>query len=354
MNAKYKGLPIRLLTLGVPATAVLLFTSFLAVPTIRSGPYPDSVEPAALVAPAGPDAEGLASAAPIRAITEATGALAWGATGADGSSEAEASPRSGSATAGAAGARARRAARAARGVSFRDQQMAFPRVARAFERKSARVASLFSGKQITRPAELYVRVFKREQELEVWARPLGGTRFVHLTTYPVCKISGRLGPKRQSGDGQIPEGYYTIDLFNPWSSYHLSMRVDYPNAVDAARGRRGSLGGNIFVHGGCATIGCVPITDSYIEELYVMAVEARSAGQRRIPIHIFPTRLDGAGMEYLRTSYGGDFVDYPLWQKLEEGYSAFESTRKLPRIRTTGGRYTVVPAAGSPVATRTR
>ena len=376
MTAKDKrGTLLRLLALGVPSTAVLLFTSFLTVPPILRGPLPADIaaEVAGLseaetgidvdgdLATAGTEAEllllrsygadleaaeGAGGRAPVVAAT--TGAAAGGSGASGGSVAARSAGLPAASVAGSSVSAAGAEAAASRTVSFLDRQLAFPRVARAFESKSQRVASLFHAKEIARPAQLFVRVFKREQELEVWARPLGGTRFVHLTTYPVCKISGRLGPKRRQGDRQIPEGFYTIDGFNPRSSYHLSMHVNYPNAVDAARGRGHGLGGDIFVHGGCVTIGCVPITDSYIEELYVMAVEARSAGQRRIPIHIFPTRMDSAGMAYLRKSYGGDFVDFPFWKDLERGYSAFEKTRMLPRIRHDGPRYTVIPPAVTP------
>ena len=416
MNANdRRGLTPRVLALVVSATAVLLFTSFLSVPVIRSGPMPDELaeEVARGAATASPmDAAGAAEREPEGAGepgTERALAPAREAPRALGTAEAllrssygETEPSSGiaggtlgrgasrpilradmgdatTAVAGrvsaevdrvlaAAGSRAVRvggtrataASRSAaaeptgatgtRALTFREEQLAFPRVASAFGSKARRVASLFRAKGVKRPASLYLRVFKREQELEVWARPLGATRFVLLTTYPVCKISGRLGPKRRAGDGQIPEGFYSIDLFNPWSNYHLSLRVNYPNAADAARGRGRRLGGDIFIHGGCATIGCIPITDNFIEELYVMAVEARSAGQRRIPVHIFPTRLDDDGMDYLRMSYGGDFIDYPFWRNLQQGYEAFEETRMLPRIWTRGDHYTITPARGTPVA----
>lgn len=231
--------------------------------------------------------------------------------------------------------------------SFLDRQLEFPRVRRAYAVKSARVASLFTKSGVGPPAEVLFRVFKREQILEVWGRGKDTAEFVLLNRYPVCQVSGRLGPKRRQGDRQIPEGFYSIDIFNPQSSYHLSMRVDYPNAVDRSRGVRGPLGGDIYIHGGCATIGCVPVTDEYIEELYLIAVQARTAGQTRIPVQIFPTRLDAAGMQWLAATYGSDFVDYPFWENLREGYEAFERTRTPPRIEVVGGRYTF-PAESSP------
>lgn len=238
-------------------------------------------------------------------------------------------------------------------TGFRDRQLRYPRVRRAYEEKAPDVASLFRTRGVDVLAEVYIRVFKREQLLEVWARERGNRTFALVDTYPVCKISGRLGPKRREGDGQIPEGFYSIDLFNPWSDYHLSMRVDYPNGVDRFRSGRARLGGDIFIHGGCATIGCVPVTDESIEELYLIGVEARNAGQRRIPVHIFPTRLDGPGMAWLAQHYGRNFVDFPFWQNLQEGYLAFERTRRLPSIGTYRGQYVVVPELQAPPAAAT-
>lgn len=229
---------------------------------------------------------------------------------------------------------------APRSVGFLRRQLDYPRVQRAYERKAERIEATLDARGIEDLGEVFFRVFKREQELEVWAREPGAPTFTRVKTYPVCEISGRLGPKRRQGDLQIPEGFYSIDIFNPWSNFHLSMRVDYPNAVDRARGDGRRLGGDIYIHGGCVTIGCVPVTDEYIEELYLVAAAARDAGQHRIPVHIFPTRLDDAGLNWLAEHYGTHYIDYPFWQNLQQGYLAFERTRQLPAIGFERDRYT--------------
>jgi hypothetical protein len=109
-------------------------------------------------------------------------------------------------------------------------------------------------------------------------------------------MAGELGPKRKQGDNQTPEGFYAISYFNPRSDFHLSLHIDYPNRRDRAAGADGvKLGGDIFIHGGCLSEGCLAITDEGIRELYWLAVEARSVGQRRIPVHIFPARLGDGG-----------------------------------------------------------
>jgi len=61
--------------------------------------------------------------------------------------------------------------------------------------------------------------------------------------------SGKLGPKRQQGDMQIPEGFYHISGFNPASNFYLSLRINYPNpsgALGKGHGeKRASLQANV-------------------------------------------------------------------------------------------------------------
>lgn len=97
-----------------------------------------------------------------------------------------------------------------------------------------------------------------------------------IKSYPFTGFSGGLGPKLREGDGQIPEGVYAIEYLNPNSQFHLSVKLDYPNLFDKAKGRadgRDRLGLDIFIHGGSATIGCIPIGDAGIEEVFLMVSE---------------------------------------------------------------------------------
>lgn len=228
-----------------------------------------------------------------------------------------------------------------RALPFAAGQLEYPRVLAAYREKAGRVASLLASRGVTDLAEVYFRVFKREHALEVWGRQRGEQRFRLVREYPVCAVSGELGAKRRQGDRQVPEGFYTIDLLNPWSQYHLSMRVSYPSPVDRARGYRPALGGDIFIHGGCSTVGCVPVTDAYVEELYLVTVAAGESGQGKIPVHIYPTRMDDAGFRWLRERYGEDHPDYRFWRNLAEGYRIFERTRAVPVVGHAGRRYTV-------------
>ena len=180
------------------------------------------------------------------------------------------------------------------------------------------------------PPRVFVRVFKKERRLEVWAAPRRGT-YKRVKTYPVCAASGKLGPKRRQGDLQVPEGFYRVSLYNAWSSYHLSLGINYPNASDRKLGHKPNLGSAIMIHGSCASIGCVAITDPLIEEVFVMAHAAARRGHR-VPVHIFPTRLDAKGMAKLAQSHAHKPKLVAFWKTLQPGYLHFEKTRTIPGI----------------------
>lgn len=140
------------------------------------------------------------------------------------------------------------------------------------------------------PPTLTLVAMKEERTLEVWTAGVNGAPF-RLARWPFTATSGGIGPKRKAGDGQIPEGIYPLDGLNPNSLFHLSVRVGYPNDDDRARAaaRGDDPGGDIFVHGGAASIGCIAIGDAAIDELFVLAalVPARA---RRIVIAPWDTR----------------------------------------------------------------
>lgn len=224
--------------------------------------------------------------------------------------------------------------------SFKDEQMEHPRVKEAFELHEIdlQVRLLLKGIREDK-VRIYIRAFKMEQTVEVWARNVNDRSHQMIADYKFCNTSGRLGPKREQGDHQIPEGYYELIEFNPESNYHLSLKLNYPNASDSVLGNKQKYGGMIFLHGGCATVGCIPINDEMISELYVLSVMAKEAGQDSIPVHIFPARLNRPNIMSLQKS------DYPdktkaFWKSLEEGYSYFEQFGRPPTILIAeDGRY---------------
>ncbi|MCE3279179.1 MAG: Pollen allergen Poa pIX/Phl pVI [Bacteroidetes bacterium] len=223
--------------------------------------------------------------------------------------------------------------------TFRSVQQKAPRVKSAYSEKWDHLKNELQKKGFaSADFELFVRIFKNEKIVETWLRNKNEKEFRLFKTYDICYYSGELGPKRKQGDGQVPEGFYKIEAFNPYSNYHLSLRVSYPNASDKIIGKA-NLGGDIMIHGNCLSIGCVPITDTYIKELYILAVEAKNGGQESIPIHIFPNKLDTKGMALLNEKYGDGSVKI-FWNNLKTGYDYFEKNKKLPKIEVDkSGKY---------------
>lgn len=224
---------------------------------------------------------------------------------------------------------------------FVREQLQYGRVRASRSSAQSRLERVYAEKRIPYPAaELYLRVFKRTRELEVWVRPDGERQYRLLKTYPICALAGVPGPKRKRGDAQVPEGFYFIEHYNPVSQYHLSLKVNYPNAQDRAVSTRGDLGGDIFIHGGCKSDGCLAMTDNGIEELYWLAVQARGRGQYRIPVHIFPVRLDDAEMRRIDFDYVNQPALIAFWKTLKPGYDYFERTRRVPLMAADPrGRY---------------
>jgi murein L,D-transpeptidase YafK len=229
--------------------------------------------------------------------------------------------------------------------SFAQSQLRHRRVREARSAAQSRIVRMFDEKNIRYPAaEVYLRVLKRPRLLELWVRPTGQKSFALLKTYQICAMAGVPGPKRRQGDQQVPEGFYFIDNFNPTSEYHLSLKIDYPNQQDHARNVEGlKLGGDIYIHGGCKSEGCLAVTDEGIQELYWIAVEARSLGQQRIPVHIFPARLDQSEMRRIEFMYSNRPALVDFWKSLKPGYDYFEDKHRVPQVGTDGkGRYRLV------------
>lgn len=224
--------------------------------------------------------------------------------------------------------------------SFREEQNRFPRVREARNHAQTRLEELFKKAGLAYPPRrIYLRVFKFEGECELWAANRSEGQLKKIKTYVICASSGNLGPKRREGDMQVPEGFYHISAFNPWSNFHLSLKIDYPNASDRILSNRRHPGGDIFIHGSCVTIGCIPLRDDPIEEIYLAAVDARTLGQTRIPVHIFPGRMQSPQPELERLTRRNPLLQ-AFWQNLQEGFASFETQHLLPKITVDGrGQY---------------
>lgn len=225
--------------------------------------------------------------------------------------------------------------------SLKAYQLSMPRVSAAYSKNNLKLKEEFLKKGLDYDnSELYLRSFKALNELEVWVRNNNADTFTLFKKYNVCALSGVLGPKRAEGDRQVPEGFYFITDFNPKSDFHLSMYVNYPNYADKIFGNKIKLGGDIYIHGGCLTVGCLPMTDDVIQEIYVLCLNSRLNGQTNIPIHIFPTRLDRSGLTYLGKEFKNDIIKQKFWVNIKPAYDYFEKTRTLlPVMYDPDGKY---------------
>ena len=136
------------------------------------------------------------------------------------------------------------------------------------------------------PKRVIFVALKDQRVFEVYAGDGAKTNFIRR--YPILAASGVLGPKLREGDRQVPEGIYKIELLNPNSAYHVSLRVNYPNAFDRAQATkegRINLGGDIMIHGQAASIGCLAMGDEAAEDLFTLAADV---GIRNIKVICSP------------------------------------------------------------------
>ena len=164
------------------------------------------------------------------------------------------------------------------------------RVAQYGTRADARLRPAFERAGLAYPpAEVALLMFKDTRALEVYARASASDEWRHLTSYAVCGASGKPGPKLMEGDRQVPEGVYGIELLNPASRFHLSLRLNYPNAFDRRMGAvdgRVHLGSDIVIHGGSFSVGCLAMGDDVAEDLFVLAART---GKENLRVAIAPT-----------------------------------------------------------------
>jgi len=227
--------------------------------------------------------------------------------------------------------------------SFKTAQQKYARVKTAYNQKWKTVESLLKANAIqTSQLQIYLRAFKYEKKIELWGKNKTDETYRLINTYSICQTSGKLGPKRREGDLQIPEGFYHIDAYNPWSNFYLSMRINYPNTSDKILSNKTKPGGNICIHGNCVTIGCMPITDDLIKELYIFCIEAKNNGQGDIPVTVFPARLSDANLKKLMQKYIGQEDKLNLWEDLKLAYDKFNNSHQLPIIKfLSNGRHSI-------------
>jgi hypothetical protein len=154
---------------------------------------------------------------------------------------------------------------------------------------SEKLLAEMTAKNMDKDSPILARIFKEEAEMEVWKKNRDG-EYALLKSYPICKWSGDLGPKKKVGDRQAPEGFYTITpgQMNPNSNYYLAFNTGFPNAYDRAWGYTGS---DLMVHGDCSSRGCYAMTDEQIQEIYALARESFFGGQKAFQLQAYPFRM---------------------------------------------------------------
>ena len=202
---------------------------------------------------------------------------------------------------------------------------------------SEKTLAEIEAKHMDKGSPILARIFKEEAEMEVWKKNRDG-EYALLKTYPICRWSGDLGPKKKEGDRQAPEGFYTITpgQMNPASNYYLAFNTGFPNTYDRAWGYTGS---ELMVHGDCSSRGCYAMTDEQIQEIYALARGSFFGGQNAFQLQAFPFRMTALNMAKHRNNQ-----NFSFWKMLKEGYDNFEATKQEPKVAVCEKRYVFDPA----------
>lgn len=231
---------------------------------------------------------------------------------------------------------------------FLSEQKKFAKVRTAISEKEKTIQQKLSNQGLTLDNYyILLAAYKDSDELEVYTRKKTETVFRKLISYPICSRSGELGPKRKRGDMQVPEGFYHVNMFNPTSNFYLSLGINYPNTSDKRKTSAGDPGGEIFIHGACVTIGCLPMTDENIKEIYLYAAHARKNGQTRIPVYIFPFKMTDQNFVQYKEKYKDNQDLINFWSNLKVGHDRFVTDWKELKI-TFGANGDYVFGSGQP------
>lgn len=193
----------------------------------------------------------------------------------------------------------------------------------------------------SKDSAVFIQIFKQEGILELHQKTLSG-KYTLSKTYPICKFSGGLGPKKLQGDLKSPEGFYQItkSQLNPNSRYYRSIDLGFPNEYDKAQGYHGNY---LMIHGDCVSVGCYAMTDTYMSEIYQAVETAFRDGQEKIDVNIYPFRMTAENMQRHHTS-----AHYAFWQQLKPAYDYFNDAGVPAQISVTSGKYAVNSLSESP------
>lgn len=225
---------------------------------------------------------------------------------------------------------------------FLSEQKKHERVKQAYKEKLTSIEQQLKQLNLDKDnLNILITAFKEEKELVIYAKTKTATSYKKLMSYSICESSGTLGPKRKQGDAQVPEGFYKIDRYNPSSLYYLSLGINYPNPSDKIKSTAKNLGGDIFIHGECVTIGCMPMTNDKIKEIYIYALQAKQSGQNNIPVYVFPFKMTAENIKKHNESYKSNTALLNFWNNLKTGYDSFHNNFKELNVTVdkTNGEY---------------
>lgn len=204
----------------------------------------------------------------------------------------------------------------------------------AYAAQETPLKTAMAGKGLVLGRPVFLQITKEPAELTAYVQDADG-RFQTFRTWPICAVSGDLGPKMREGDLQAPEGFYKVTpaQMNPASSFHLSFNLGYPNAYDRANDRTGSF---LMVHGSCASVGCFAMTDEGIEEIWTLMQAAFEGGQTAVDVHIFPFPMTQQAMARREASPHAAF-----WESLKPAWDKFSATGEVPTVSVRNSAYQV-------------
>lgn len=191
-------------------------------------------------------------------------------------------------------------------------------------------------------APIFIQLFKEERQLELYIKV--NESFQLVRSFPICKFSGGLGPKKIQGDFKSPEGFYRITSrqLNPDSHYYRAINLGFPNQYDKQHGYSGTY---LMIHGDCVSIGCYAMTNAGIEQIYHYAQAALSHGQSTIDVNIFPFKMTEQNMRRHANSSNIGF-----WRQLKPGYDFFVKYHQPPAVTVFNGFYQIGNSASLPTS----
>ncbi len=198
----------------------------------------------------------------------------------------------------------------------------------------SRIKPYFEKVDISYPPQNVTFLAMKDMDLlEVWAS--NGGYWVKVKEYEIQAASGVPGPKLREGDRQVPEGIYKVTGLNPNRSYHLSMKLNYPNEFDliwAKKENRTEPGSNIFIHGKAVSIGCLAMGDDAIEELFVLGSDV---GISNIKVIITPT---DPRKNVLTPPTGSNPWVKELYENIKHGFEPYQiKNQALDNVAPDGG-----------------